>query len=81
MSAPTTKRLYRAFYKDNHAFIIFRDVAAGDVRARLPKGSRVYPDVRNTIGRLDGGDEYEFAMFEHGRRVIIVTSLPTRNTV
>lgn len=81
MFARTTKRLYRAFYKDNHARIIFRGVAAVNIRKRLPRGSRVYPDIRNTLGRLDGGDEYEFAMFEHGRRVIIVTNLPKRNTI
>ena len=46
------------------------------VRQRLPSGARVAVDQRNTVGRVDGGDEYEFALFEVGGRRIVVIPDP-----
>ena len=43
---------------------------------RLPPGARVKPDEASTIGRLDGGDEYEFAQFTVNGRTIIVIPEP-----
>jgi hypothetical protein len=65
-------RVYSAFYKDNHTDIIFRFVPRGDVRKRLPPGTRVHVDADSTLGRLDGGDEFEHAYFEVGGRIIVV---------
>jgi len=65
-------RVYSAFYKDDHSEIIFRFVPRGDVRKRLPLGTRVHVDGHSTLGRLDGGDEFEHAYFELGGRIIVV---------
>lgn len=67
---------YRAFYQDDHSKIIFREVTAMHVRQRLPSGARVAVDQRNTVGRVDGGDEYEFALFEVGGQRIVVIPDP-----
>jgi hypothetical protein len=67
---------YRAFYQDDHSKTIFRDAPATSIRRLLPEGARVGVDTRNTIGRLDGGDEFEFALFEVGGRLIVVIPDP-----
>jgi hypothetical protein len=67
---------YRAFFQDDHSKILFRAKPAKAVRRLLPKDARVSVDTRNTIGRLDGGDEYEFALFEVGGRLIVVIPDP-----
>lgn len=65
-------KVFSAFYKDNHREIIFRFVPRGDVRKRLPPGTRVHVDVNSTLGRLDGGDEFEHAYFELNGRIIVI---------
>ena len=69
-------KTYRAFYQDDHSKILFRGQPAEKVRKLLPKGARVFVDGQNTIGRLDDGDPYEFAMFEVGGRKIMVIPDP-----
>jgi len=64
--------VFSAFYKDDHTEIIFRFAPREDVRKRLPPGTRVHVDVDSTLGRLDGGDEFEHAYFELNGRVIVV---------
>ena len=64
---------YRAFYQDDHSCILFRGKQAADVRGLLPRGARVCPDLYNTIGRTDGGDEFERAIFEvDGRKIMVI---------
>lgn len=63
---------YNAFYQDDHTEILFRQAPAEKVRALLPPGTQVCVDTRSTLGRTDGGDEYEFALFERAGRVIVV---------
>jgi len=65
-------RVYSAFYKDDHTDIIFRFVPRKDILKRLPPGTRVHVDANSTLGRLDGGDEFEHAYFELGGRIIVV---------
>jgi hypothetical protein len=72
----TTTMLYRAFWQDDHTRLIFRDARQEEIPRRLPSGCRVAVDTRNTIGRLDGGDEYEFAFFEKEGRLIVVIPEP-----
>lgn len=69
-------KTYRAFYQDDHSKILFRFKPASIVRRLLPKGTKVRVSESNTIGRLDGGDEYEFAQFEVGDRIIMVIPDP-----
>jgi len=64
--------VYSAFYKDDHTEIIYRFVPCGDVRKRLPQGTRVHVDANSTLGRLDGGDDFEHAYFELNGRIIVV---------
>jgi len=66
---------YRAFYQDDHSRILFRSEPAERVRQLLPKNSRVAVDTRSSIGREDG-DEYEFALFKNGNKLIIVIPDP-----
>ena len=65
-------RVYSAFYKDDHTKSIFRFVPRRDIRKRLPLGTQVLVDVNSTLGRLDGGDEFEHAYFELDGRIIVV---------
>jgi hypothetical protein len=69
-------KTYRGFWKDDHTKLVFRDISASEIPSRLPPGTRVHPDRGNTIGRLDGGDEYAFALFEAGGRVLVVIPTP-----
>lgn len=75
------EKLYRAFWERDHSTLIFKGVPASEVRDRLPKGARVAPDKRNTIGRLDGGDEYQFGMFEvDGKWIIVIPDFKEQAT-
>jgi len=67
---------YRAFFTDDHSQLIFDNVSAENIRPNLPIGCRVCPDVSNTIGRVDGGDEYKFALFTWRDRRILVIPVP-----
>lgn len=69
-------KTYRGFWRDDHTKLVFGDVPAEKVRAKLPEGAKVHPEESNTIGRLDGGDEYEFAFFEVNGRVLVVIPTP-----
>ncbi len=72
------RKTYRAFYKEDHSKILFKGVSAGRVRACLPPGAKVEPDENSTIGRVDGGDPFEFALFVADGRTIIVIPDPKR---
>jgi hypothetical protein len=63
---------YRAFYQKDHSKIIFKGVPKDQVRSRLPEGTKVAVSPKSTIGRTDGGDEYEFAYFEVRGKLILV---------
>ena len=63
---------YSAFWQDDHTKIIFRHKPQGQIRQLLPPGAIVCVDKRSTLGRLDGGDEYEFALFEiDGKKIVV----------
>lgn len=66
------RKTYSAYWQEDHTKIIFRHLPASQIRARLPREARVCPDTRSTLGRLDGGDEYEWAVFElDGQKIIV----------
>ncbi len=69
-------KTYRGFWQDDHTKLVLGDVPADQVRANRPAGARVHPAESNTIGREDGGDEYEFAFFEVNGRVLVVIPTP-----
>jgi hypothetical protein len=64
---------YRAFWQDDHSKLIFKRKRKEQVRDLLPQGTTVFVHEDNTLGRVDGGDEYEFAMFIcNGRRIMVI---------
>ncbi len=62
---------YMAYWLDD-CHIIFRGKRREQVRDSLPKGTKVLVDPDSTLGRVDGGDEYENTLFTAGGRKIMV---------
>jgi hypothetical protein len=63
---------YAAYWEDTKRSI-FRNKSRRLVRRSLPRGSAVEVSWHSTIGRIDGGDEFEFAFFRaKGRRIIVI---------
>ena len=67
-------KTYRAFYQDDHSKILFRGQPAAKVRELLPT-CKVAVDTRSSVGR-EKGDQYEFALFESGGKLIVVIPDP-----
>jgi hypothetical protein len=62
---------YVAYWQDDRR-VIFRRKRREQVRDALPRGTTVCVDSRSTLGRVDGGDEYEHALFAVGEQGIVV---------
>jgi hypothetical protein len=67
--------LYNAFYKNDHTNVIFCDVPREDIWKSLPPGTRIHVDANSTMGRVDGGDDFEHAYFDLCGRIIVVQRL------
>lgn len=67
-------RTYTAFWKDDHSKILGRRLRLGRMQEVLRSlHARVIPDARSTIGRLDGGDELEWALFDvRGKTLVVI---------
>lgn len=64
---------YNAFFKDDHSRIVYRNRTEVDTLADLPDNAVPSTDARSTYYRNDGGDRFEFAMFEtdQGQTIVI----------
>jgi hypothetical protein len=63
---------YSAFYQDDHAAIIYRYKTDDGTLANLPQKARPAHDPRSTFFRQDGGDKFQFALFETNLGQLIV---------
>ena len=62
---------YSAYWEDDDQ-TIFSGKRREQVRDSLPRGTVVVVDAESTLGRTDGGDEYEYALFSRrGRRIVV----------
>lgn len=66
---------YVGYWEDDRV-IIFEHKRREQVRDSLPRGTTVCVDPASTLGRVDDGDEYEYALFVAGGRKIIVQHDP-----
>jgi hypothetical protein len=64
--------MYSAFYQNDHRRIIFRECPQDDIELKLPSEATPARDKRNTYFRLDGGDRFEFALFQTPEDGLIV---------
>jgi hypothetical protein len=66
---------YCAVWSDTSK-VIFRHKRREQVRDSLPRGTTVVVHADSTLGRVDDGDEYEYALFTAGGQGILVTPDP-----
>ena len=74
------RRTYSAFYQDDHAAIIYRRRLDDGTLEQLPSGAVPIDDPRSTYFRSDGGDRFEFALFQSSDGQLIVVQADSSAT-